>query len=164
MAVQFIEVTQDAAGQWGGTCAALDIYSVKWPIDVLIAPFRDLMERQVTIHLAGGIAEAIHHGVRRGREALRFAEAHMEMDLTKAEPVLRDVFRVTGYDVGPQHYADRTLLILEAHWPAVTALAAALIENGRIEGKDVERIIDRSIGSAWSTQGTQWIRLLHGAV
>jgi hypothetical protein len=36
-----------------------------------------------------------------------------------------------------------------ANWPAVEALASALIENRRIEGKRVERIIARSMnGSA----------------
>ena len=32
--------------------------------------------------------------------------------------------------------------MLTAHWPAVTALAHALIEEGRVEGEDVERIVD----------------------
>ena len=49
------------------------------------------MEAQVCIHLAGGIAEAIHQGVRGGREALWFAEVHCGVgtDLTKVEAVLR---------------------------------------------------------------------------
>jgi hypothetical protein len=59
------------------------------------------------------------------------------------------VFRLTGYDVGPQHYADRTLTMLLEHWRAVTALAEALIERRRLEGAEVEEII-HSIGSASS--------------
>lgn len=56
---------------------------------------------------------------------------------------------MTGYDVGPQHYADRTLTMLLEHWRAVTALAEALIERRRLEGAEVEEII-HSIGSASS--------------
>jgi len=145
MPVRFIEVSED--GQ--GNCAGINIYSATWPIDVLVPRYRDLMERQVCIHLSGGISEAILCGVRGGREALRFAESSMGVDLTKAEEVLRDIFRLTGYRVGPQHYADRTLTMLLEHWSAIEALAEALIEDRRIEGRLVERIIDRSmIGSA----------------
>ena len=112
-----------------------------WPIDVLVPTFRDLMERQVSIHLSGGISEAILCGVRGGREALRFAESSMGVDLTKAEEVLRDIFRLTGYRVGPQHYADRTLTMLLKHWPAATALATELVDDQRIEGERVQQII-----------------------
>ena len=144
--VRFVEITDDG----GGNCAGMSVYSMQWsPFDVIKPRYRDLMERQVCIHLSGGISEAILCGVRGGREALRFAESSMGVDLTKAEEVLRDIFRLTGYRVGPQHYADRTLAMLEEHWPAIEALAEALIEDRRIEGRLVERIIDRSmIGSA----------------
>jgi hypothetical protein len=64
-----------------------------------------LMEAQVIIHLAGGIAEAVHRGVR--HEVLRFAEAYCEMDADmeqEARAVLGDLFRVTAWDGG-----DRTV-------------------------------------------------------
>jgi hypothetical protein len=83
----------------------------------------------------------------RGREALRFAESSMGADLAKAEEVLRDIFRLTGYRVGPQHYADRTLTMLLQRWPAVEALAAALVEERHIDGDQVKRIIDRVMSS-----------------
>ena len=39
--------------------------------------------------------------------------------------------------------------MLLANWPAVEAVAEALVEDRRIEGEDVEAIIDRSMsGSA----------------
>jgi hypothetical protein len=63
-------------------------------------------------------------------------------DLERAEEVMRDIFRLTGYRVGPQHHADRTLTMLLAHWGAVESLAEALVNEGRIEGEDVQRIID----------------------
>ena len=45
-------------------------------------------------------------------------------------------------------------MLLSANWRAVTALATALVEDRRIEGEDVERIIDHSM----STPDTKWIR------
>jgi len=37
------------------------------------------------------------------------------------------------------------MALLEANWRAVEALAAALVDHRRIEGRQVERIIDRSM-------------------
>jgi hypothetical protein len=93
------------------------------------------MEAQVIVELAGGIAEAIHRGERRKQEVLAFATRQR---------------RLTGYRLDAQHFADRTLTMLEAHWPAVEAVATALIEDRRIEGERVERIIDHSIERASS--------------
>jgi hypothetical protein len=135
--VRYVEIDDDG----GGNCQSADIYSMRWPIDAIVPKYRPLMEAQVCIHLAGGISEAILCGVRGGREALRFAESSMGADLIKAEEVLRDVFRLTGYRVGPQHYADRTLTMMLEHWPAVEALAEALLDHGRIEGWQVEEIV-----------------------
>ena len=102
------------------------------------------MESQVVIELSGGISEAIHHGIRHGREALRFAEAHcgVKRDLERVTPVLGDIFRLTGYRVFPQHYAHRTLEMLLDHWRAVESLAAHLIVDRWISGAEVEAIID----------------------
>jgi predicted ATPase len=44
--------------------------------------FRLLMEAQVTIHLSGGIAEAIHRGERRRHEVLRSRRATATLTLT----------------------------------------------------------------------------------
>jgi len=51
--VQFIEIYDDG----GGNCESSNIYSSRWPCAV--PRYRPLMEAQVTIHLAGGIAEWI---------------------------------------------------------------------------------------------------------
>ena len=56
-------------------CFGSDIYSMKWQIECIAPRYRDLMERQVCIHLSGGISEEILCGVRGGREALRFADS-----------------------------------------------------------------------------------------
>ena len=79
----------------------------------------------------GGVTEAIHRGVGGGgRDLLRYAEAHCQIDgdLQRAADVLADLRRLTGYDLYPMHYADRTLEMLLDHWPAVTALAEALVD------------------------------------
>jgi hypothetical protein len=59
--------------------------------------------------------------------------------------VLGDLFRLTDVRYDAQRFAERALAVVLAHWPAVEALASALIEDRRIEGERVERIIDRSI-------------------
>ena len=104
----------------------------------MLAPrYRPLMEAQIVIDLAGGVAEAIYRGERRPREVLAFADAHCSIgiDLENARPVLRDLFMLTGVHYGADDFAERTLALLMAHWPAVEALASALIEDWRVEGQ-----------------------------
>ena len=145
--VTCIEIADSPAGL-SGSCTALNIYSTRWSDKRVSERFRDLMERQIAIHLAGGLAEAIHRGERRKEEVLRFATLHCgtDIDLQRAAPVLADLRRVAGD--GEQRLAERALVSLLTHWPAVDALAQALIVDRRIEGERVERIIDHSIGSA----------------
>ena len=142
--VTCIEVTDSPTG-WSGSCTALNIYSTRWSDKRVSERFRDLMERQVAIHLCGGISEAIHRGERRKEEILQFATRHCgsDIDLQRAAPVLADLSRVTGD--GEQRLAERALESLLTHWPAVDALAQALIADRRIEGRRVEQIIDRSL-------------------
>jgi hypothetical protein len=104
------------------------------------------MEHQVCIHLAGGIAEAVYRGERRPQQVLAFGAAHccIEADLEKAASVLREIGRLTCRDHTPEAYAGRTLALMLARWDAVEALAGRLAANGRLDGADVERIIDRA--------------------
>ena len=104
------------------------------------------MEAQVVVHLAGG-SEAIFRGERCQGEVLRFAEAHccVDDDLTKVADVLAELRRLTAYRFEAQDFIERTLTMLELNWPAVEALAEALVDEGRIEGDEVEWIIDRSL-------------------
>jgi hypothetical protein len=141
--VRYVEITEDTPGQWTGNCVAFNIYSTKWPIECLAEPYRDLMERQIVIHLAGGIAEAISRG--ETRDPLSFAQAHcdMEDDLRRANKVLRDLYIVIGRN-DRQRCAERAQALLTTHWRAVEALASALVEDRRIEGERVARIIDRA--------------------
>lgn len=144
MPVRYVEIIDDG----GGNCVGSNIYSVAWDISVITPRYRPLMDAQTCVHLAGGVAEAIHRGVGGGgRDLLRYAEAHCQIDgdLQRAADVLADLRRLTGYDLYPMHYADRTLEMLLDHWPAVTALAEALVDERRLDGDDVEAIIDRSL-------------------
>ena len=60
--------------------------------------------------------------------------------MTLAEGVLADLRRLRAYD--EQRIVDRTLAVLLTHWEAVEGVAQALIQSRRIEGDEVERIID----------------------
>ena len=55
--------------------------------------------------------------------------------------MLGDLRRLTGYRFEPQDFVEQTMTMLLANWRAVTALASALVEDRRIEGERVERII-----------------------
>jgi hypothetical protein len=87
--VKFIEINDHGSGRWGGNCVAMSVYSIRWPIACIAPRFRDLMEWQIVVELAGGICEAAHRGERRGREVLAFAESNcsIDADLTKAAAV-----------------------------------------------------------------------------
>jgi hypothetical protein len=126
-----------------GSCISPDIYSTRWPIGCIAEPYRDLMEWQVVVELAGGIAEAIHRGERRKQAVLAFAESNCntDVDLKRAAAVLADLRRLTGRRYDEQRFAGRALALLLTHWAAVDALAFELIEKRRVEGERVEAII-----------------------
>ena len=138
----YVEIIEDTPGQWSGNCFGLDIYSTAWSEDRIAEHYRDLMERQVVIELAGGVAEAIYRGERREEEVLRFAIRHccIGTDLKRARAVLGDLRRLTGVRFDAQPFAERARALLLTHWRAVTALASALVEDRRIEGDRVEAI------------------------
>jgi hypothetical protein len=130
-----------------GACVGKDVYSPSFGF----AP--DLMMRQCVIHLAGGIGEAMFRGVRNRHEVLRFAKDRccMDGDLFKERALLHDLRKAGGVDFSEQGFVDRALVLLLLRWPAVTALAQALAERGRIGGKEALAIIaasypDASIG------------------
>jgi hypothetical protein len=71
--VRYVEIVESTPSQWSGNCVGMDIYSARW----CIAPrYRDLMEAQVVLELAGGVAEA----ERRRHQILAFAEANCAID------------------------------------------------------------------------------------
>ena len=119
--VQHVEIAQNASGQWNGYCRSKCVYSVQWLENRIGPRYRDLMERQIVIHLAGGVAESIQRGERRPHAVLSFATRHcsVEIDLKHAAAVLSDLRRITGRRFDAQHFVERTVALLTAHWPAV---------------------------------------------
>ena len=71
---------------------------MKWPIDCIAPRFGPLMEAQVVVELAGGVAEAVFRGERRRQEVLAFAESNccIDADLERAAAVLSELRRLTG--------------------------------------------------------------------
>jgi hypothetical protein len=91
------------------------------------------MEAQTVIHVAGGVAEAIH------RCDGLFDHDHCDVDLDAVAAMLRELFRATGVHYDPQRFSDRAFELLTTHWRAVAALAEALVEHRRIEGERVAK-------------------------
>jgi hypothetical protein len=108
--IGYVEIVEDAPGQWSGNCVSQDIYSPNWSIDRLTEPYRPLMEWQVVIELAGGLAEAIHRGER--NEPLWFATRHCGTgtDRRRATSVLTDLY----HPISPAN-ASRSVLLLNVH-------------------------------------------------
>ena len=81
---------------------------------VVAEHYRDPMERQVVIELAGGVAEAIYRSERRKEEVLRFAIRHccIGTDLKRARAVLGDLRRLTGVRFDAQPFAERARALL----------------------------------------------------
>ena len=82
-----------------------------------------------------------------GARLWSFAESRcaVDGDLERIAAVLGDLRRLTGYRYRPEEFAEPTATMLLEHWPAVSALARALVAERRIEGGDVVEIIDRSL-------------------
>jgi hypothetical protein len=51
---------ESTPGEWIGNCVGTNIYSVAWSEDRIAPRYRDLMEWQIVIELAGGIALAVN--------------------------------------------------------------------------------------------------------
>jgi hypothetical protein len=118
----------------------MNVYSLRWPIECITdRRYVPLMEAQVVIHVAGGVAESIHRG-----DDL-FDHDHCDNDLDAAAAMLRELFRATGVHYDPQCFSDRAFELLTTHWGAVEALASALIVERRVGGARVSQIIDHGL-------------------
>ena len=103
---------------------------------VVAEHYRDPMERQVVIELAGGVAEAIYRSERRKEEVLRFAIRHccIGTDLKRARAVLGDLRRLTGVRFDAQLFANAHRRLPARRIGAPSRPALALVEDRRIEG------------------------------
>ncbi|MGY3131991.1 hypothetical protein ACVWZM_002673 [Bradyrhizobium sp. USDA 4501] len=141
--IKFIEITAAGGTAWGGLCFGPDIYAIEWPEARIDPIYREAMEWQVVIDLAGGISEAISRGERRKKEVFYFATFNCACgdDLKSAAAVLADLRKLTGRQYGERRFAERARALLLANWAAVDALVSALIDAERIEGDQVEKIV-----------------------
>jgi hypothetical protein len=142
--IKFIEITAEGSNaQRGGLCFGPNIYAIEWPEARIDRAYRDVMEWQIVIDLAGGIAEAISRGERRKKEVFWFAVFNCACgdDLKNAAAILADLRKLTGHRYGERRFAERARDLLLANWPAVDALASALVGAERIEGDQVEKIV-----------------------
>jgi hypothetical protein len=142
--IKFVEIFIEAGpAQWGGQCFGPNIYATQWPKGRIDWKYRDAMEWQIVIDLAGGIAEAISRGERRKKEVFWFAtfKCACRDDLKNAAAVVADLRKLTGRQYGERRFAHRARDLLLANWQAVEVLADALVDTNRIEGDQVERIV-----------------------
>jgi hypothetical protein len=130
---------------WAGICYGTQVYMPEWSEDRIADQFRDAMEWQIIVELAGGIAEAIYQGEWRKHRVLGFAAFNCgaDNDLDRSAELLADLRRLTRRKHREQQFAEAALALLLEYWPAVEAVGAALIEHKRIEGHQVEEIVDR---------------------
>ena len=143
--ISYVEMIEDTPGEWSGNCVSQDIYSPTWSLDRIAEILPPLMEAQIVIEMAGGIAEAIHRGER--NQPFWFATRHCgtSTDRQRATAVLTDYYHLTGQRVEKRVFAERASRLLLANWFAVDALATELIaQHGRLEGDQVERIIEHA--------------------
>jgi hypothetical protein len=105
-----------------------------------------LIQSQIAIHLAGGLAEAASAAeFATAADALAFAKDHcgMDVDLSRAVALLEPEQTLEAA-------AAHTVDLLAAYWPAVTALANALLDEGCIEGERVEEIVVAAMSAGHS--------------
>jgi hypothetical protein len=148
--VKFVEIPINADGKITGLTYGPSVYTPTYAARLGFLNkerFRDAMQWQITIDMAGGIAEAIHRGERNRRNMMWFAlfNCGTEGDFVNAEAILAELCRLPPYRRhGLRRYAERACDLLRANWGAVETIAAALIEHDRIEGDRVSAMEHRS--------------------
>jgi hypothetical protein len=101
-----------------------------------------LMEWQIVRDLAGGVAETAYQG-HRARARFRFPLLldSMRLDYDSAFATLNEYCQLRRRRYGINGFFDRTRDIVFAAWPAVAALADALIHARSIEFEEGHKII-----------------------
>jgi hypothetical protein len=150
--ILYVEIVEEAPNRWVGCFVGPLLYHQSWLEDSqLMDKYDGLIAYQAVILLAGGIAQAIWSGERTADDAFRVALSHGGMDeefedtdgdLERILNAMDDLSKVTGGYYEPKDVAEPTYSLLLKHWPAVEALAAALVKTNRIDGGAVEAIID----------------------
>ena len=144
LGIEFAEIVVAPDGKaWGGTCFGSEVYNPAYVTRLPSWDWRDAMEWQIIMNMAGGIAEAIHRGERRQRHVFQFAMLNcgVHLDLADADNVLADLRTLTGHRFRLERYARRALKLTLANWTAVEAIAAVLIRDMHIEGSAIEKLV-----------------------
>jgi hypothetical protein len=162
--IDYVEIVEEAPNLWAGCYVGPLLYAQSWLKEPeLIDKYSGLIAHQAVILLAGGIAQAIWSGERTADDAFRVAIDHGGMDeefedtdgdLEYILKAIDDLSEVTGVYYEPKDFAESTYSLLKEHWPAVEALASALIKTNRIDGVAVEAIIDDAMRVDAATSAT----------
>jgi hypothetical protein len=112
-----------------------------WPLPYVCA----CIEWQIRRDLAGGMAEIVSAGERRKTE-LEYAWLHvhalgMEADYQSAERCLEDLRQLKRRRYGLRRFEMETANLVLRAWPAIEALARALVEAGTLEFKAAYDIV-----------------------
>jgi hypothetical protein len=92
----------------------------------------------------GGVSESIHRN-----EGVSVGKCEMLDDWRKVWALLDgDILKATGRHHNLAPFIEQTREMLALHWPAVEAFSHRLIELGRVEGEQVQAIIDRAMRMA----------------
>lgn len=147
LAVKLLSIVEEEEGRWSGCCFGPDIYSTQWPIERIAPEWREAMEWQIVISLAGGIAEAIHRGERNQRNIFWYAAFNCgtDKDLEHAEIILADLRKLTGRQYTEQRFAKRALNLLKANWTAVSTMATILANELVIPGDKLEELVGNNL-------------------
>jgi hypothetical protein len=116
--VKYLEISQCGFREWNGNCLSKNIYSSRADCFSSQA-YRDLMERQVIIELAGGVAESIYRDV-------PLHECNCDTDRKKVAAVLGDLYFLTGVQHTEPPFIERTRALLQDNWYIVQRMAKAL--------------------------------------
>ena len=78
---------------------------------------------------------------------LAFAKSHcnIDVDLENVKEVLGDLRHLTCIHYDARDFVGATVKLLQTHWRAVEALAAALIEDHYVCGERIEKLVARVV-------------------
>lgn len=129
-------------GGFGGVCFGANVYRPEYATRFPPWRWRDAMQWQIIIYMAGGVAEAIHRGEWLQQYIFWFAmQCGAGGDREAAEAIIADLRKLTGRRHGLERFAIRARKLLLANWPAVEAIAAVLIRDRRIDGAEIEALL-----------------------
>jgi hypothetical protein len=136
-----------------GTCGMVEMDSRAWLMrraDCAADPaYRHDARLDAVVDLAGPVAEAKARRMSSLAGFLTFVEVAAGEDVRKARAKIAIADAIADEDVKLGDTWDTTTNLLRRHWPAVAALAEALLVEHEIDGEDVERIVVAALPTAF---------------